>query len=179
VELIGLIYSVVSFFNYIHNLDKNYMNINFVNLEKTKYNYSNKLLFSQWADLIKENFEKIFFINKKLYIDNLSTKENYYKDYISNTEKKYQEFQLRPNFLIAMAVAPELFSKEKALKALEMAEKYLLVENAMGVRTLDLEDKYYNGNYDNANDGNDYNIAHGFNYHNVKKFSYNFQLTYF
>lgn len=143
------------------------MNQNYITLEKAKINNSNKLLFSNWSELIKENFEKNFFISKKIHIDGTASKENYYRDYISNTEKKYQEYQLRPNFLIAMAVAPELFSKEKALKALEMAEKYLLVENAMGVRTLDYEDKFYRGSYDNGNDGNDYFISHGFNYHNV------------
>lgn len=144
------------------------MNLNNLILEKVNVNNSNKLLFSHWAELLKENFEKNFFITKKIYLDGISTKENYYRDYISNSEKKYQEYQLRPNFLIAMAVAPELFTKEKALKALEMAEKYLLVENSMGVRTLDYEDKYYRGSYDNGNDSDDYFIAHGFNYHNVK-----------
>ncbi len=143
------------------------MNQNYLNFEKAKVNNSNKLLLSRWAELVKENFEKEFFISKKISFDGTPSKENYYRDYISNSEKNYQEYQLRPNFLIAMAVAPELFSKEKALKALEMAEKYLLVENAMGVRTLDYEDKFYRGSYDNSNDTNDYFIAHGFNYHNV------------
>jgi len=143
------------------------MNQNFVYSNKNKLKSGNKLLFSDWADLIKDNFEKNFFINKKNQIDGMVTKENYYKDYLSNSEKKYQENQLRPNYLIAMAVAPQLFTKEKAIKALDMAEKYLLVKNGMGIRTLDYEDKFYRGNYDNSNDSNDYYVAHGYNYHNV------------
>lgn len=143
------------------------MNQNYIVLEKGKVNSSNKFLLSNWAGILRENFEKNFYVSKKNYFDGFTTKENYYRDYISNSERKYQEYQLRPNFLIAMAVAPELFTKEKALKALDMAEKYLLVNNAMGVRTLDNEDKFYKGSYDNSNDSNDYSIAHGFNYHNV------------
>jgi glycogen debranching enzyme len=66
-----------------------------------------------------------------------------------------------------MAVAPQLFSKERALQALEIAEKYLIVENGIGVRTLDPNDKNYNGNYINSDDSANYNTAHGYNYHNV------------
>jgi glycogen debranching enzyme len=93
-------------------------------------------------------------------------KENIYKDHISQPSN-YTNYQLRPNFLIAMAIAPELFSKENALKALEQVEKYLLVKNGLGIRTLDPKDLNYNGNYINNNDSNVYGIAHGFNYHNV------------
>ena len=66
-----------------------------------------------------------------------------------------------------MAVAPELFNPNNALLCLEQAEKYLLVKGGMGVRTLDAIDSNYRGDYENSNDSNDYNIAHGFNYHNV------------
>jgi glycogen debranching enzyme len=58
--------------------------------------------------------KKNFFIGKKINVENIQTKENYYKDYISYSGRKYYEYQLRPNFLIAMAVAPDLFSREKA-----------------------------------------------------------------
>lgn len=150
-------------------MDKKFMNQNYLKLDKIKVNNLNKLTFAAWAALIKENFEKHFYINKKINIDGHTTKEFHYKDYLLYNDKKYQEYQLRPNFLIAMSVAPELFSKEKALKALELVEKYLLIENALGVRTLDYEDPYYLGDYDNSNDTNDFFTAHGFNYHNVIK----------
>jgi glycogen debranching enzyme len=67
-----------------------------------------------------------------------------------------------------MAVAPGLFSKDRALRALEQVEKYLLVNKGLGVRTLDPDDLNYNGKYDNSNDSTIYNLAHGFNYHNVR-----------
>lgn len=165
--MIGLIYSVLTYFNGLHELDKKYMNQNFVNLDKIKVNNSNKLSFLTWANLIKDNFDKYFYIVKRTQVEGYTTKELYYKDFLLSNDKKYQEYQLRPNLLVAMAVAPELFPKEKALAALGLVEKYLLVENAMGVRTLDYQDPFYKGNYDNANDSNDYFLAHGFNYHNV------------
>ena len=141
-------------------------------MDKLKIKNTNKLYFSDWACLIEENFEKFFYVGKKIFIDGLSTKEFYYKDYLLHNEKKYQEYQLRPNFLIAMALSPQLFTREKAMKALELAEKYLLVENAMGMKTLDYEDKFYRADYDNSNDSDDYFTAHGFNYHNVNFFLY-------
>ncbi len=79
----------------------------------------------------------------------------------------YTNYQLRPNFLIAMAMAPQLFDNVRALHALEIAEKYLLVKNGLGVRTLDPDDKNYNGDYINSDDSSNFNTAHGFNYHNV------------
>lgn len=77
------------------------------------------------------------------------------------------EYQFRPNFLITMALAAELFSTNHALKALANVEKFLLVKNGLGVRTLSPNDPFYNGDYVNNNDSFDYNLAHGFNYHNV------------
>jgi glycogen debranching enzyme len=123
---------------------------------------------------IHDNFEKHFwigfkeevystdkFINKKLILN-----EEIYKD-IDMCSNPKSEYQLRPNFLIAMAVAPELFSPDHAIKALTSVEKYLIVNDGLGVRTLSPNDRFYNGNYINNNDSNDYFLAHGFNYHNV------------
>jgi glycogen debranching enzyme len=75
----------------------------------------------------------------------------------------WTDYQLRPNFLVAMVVAPELFSRENAKHAVEIAEK--LLAGPLGMKTLDPGDYNYRGNYDNANDGDDRSIAKGFNYH--------------
>lgn len=134
--------------------------------DKVKLSDKETLSYKTWAALIKENFEKEFYVNKKVIIDNNTFKDDIYKD-VLNHPARYGDYQLRPNFLIAMAVAPELFTRQKALNALSQIEKYILVKNGMGMRTLDLDGKNYNGNYDNSDDSNNFKTAHGYNYHNV------------
>ena len=65
-----------------------------------------------------------------------------------------------------MAIAPELFNKEHAIKFMKLSEEFLVQKNCVGIRTLDYMDKNYNGDYLNDNDSNNYHLAHGFNYHN-------------
>ena len=49
---------------------------------------------------------------------------------------------------------------------MKLAEQILIVNNCIGVRTLDYNDKNYNGNYEVHNDTENYHLAHGLNYHN-------------
>ncbi|XP_028825422.1 glycogen debranching enzyme-like isoform X1 [Denticeps clupeoides] len=123
--------------------------------------------YEDWNRKIQENFEKLFFVShdpndpSEKHPD-LVHKRVIYKDSLG-ASSPWCDYQLRPNFTIAMVVAPELFSVDRAWKALEMAEQKLL--GPLGMKTLDPDDMVYCGIYDNALDNCNYNVAKGFNYH--------------
>lgn len=90
-----------------------------------------------------------------------------YKDvYGSGSGREWSDYQFRPNFPIAMTVAPEMFDKEHALGALKLADQVL--RGPLGMKTLDQIDLQYRPVYDNSNDSSDPAIAKGRNYHNVR-----------
>lgn len=88
-----------------------------------------------------------------------------YKDTVGSLAG-WSDYQLRPNFLVAMAVAPALFSPGRAAVALAAAERQLLgcARGQMGVRTLDPSDWAYRGDYTNQ-ESSDRATAAGWNYH--------------
>ncbi|XP_030883464.1 glycogen debranching enzyme [Leptonychotes weddellii] len=123
--------------------------------------------YDEWNRKIQDNFEKLFHVSEDPSDSNekhpnLVHKRGIYKDSYG-ASSPWCDYQLRPNFTIAMVVAPELFTAEKAWKALEIAEKNLL--GPLGMKTLDPDDMVYCGIYDNALDNDNYNLAKGFNYH--------------
>jgi len=77
----------------------------------------------------------------------------------------WPDYQLRPNALVAMAVAPALFTPARADGALLAVEQQLLGAAQLGVKTLDPADWAYRPAYDNASDA-DAATGRGFNYHN-------------
>jgi hypothetical protein len=170
-------------------------------------NNNEKFSFYQWSLLIKKFFEKKFFV-KKIY-SVIQNKSNIYKDYIikpnnPNTsfsnennedeeeneeglnmkdikEEDKNEFKLRPNILLAIFFAPDLFSYGNIQKVMENIEKYLLrpeiknlnkqgyISGMNGVKTLDKTDVDYNGKLD-FRETNYYKTSGGFNIHNGVEF---------
>ncbi|XP_061746464.1 glycogen debranching enzyme [Nerophis ophidion] len=125
------------------------------------------IAYAQWNEQIQQSFEPCFWVSGEPMDPNekrpdLVHKKGIYKDSVG-ASSPWCDYQLRPNFSIAMVVAPELFTVDRAWKALEMAEKKLL--GPLGMKTLDPDDMVYCGVYDNPLDNDNYNVAKGFNYH--------------
>lgn len=100
------------------------------------------LSFLDWGKRIKTHFEARFWIpvDKSVASEKEGAESQYihrtgiYKDSVGATQR-YADFQLRPNFPIAMAVAPELFTPQNAWEALDKVEELLL--GPLGMKTLD------------------------------------------
>jgi len=116
-----------------------------------------------WIEKIDQNFEKYFWIDETNHQSQFINRRNIYKDSV-NSSLQWTDYQLRPNFLIAAVVAPEMFKQEHIWLALSQVETHLL--GPLGVKTLDPSDEQYVGDYDNKNETSDFKRAHGFNYHN-------------
>ncbi|KII87207.1 glycoside hydrolase family 13 protein [Plicaturopsis crispa FD-325 SS-3] len=127
--------------------------------------------YKRWGDLVQKSFEKCYYIPSDPTLDpqynvssSLINRRGIYKDvYGSGTGREWSDYQFRPNFPIAMTVAPELFDEQHALGALLLADKVL--RSPLGMRTLDPIDLQYRPYYDNSNDTTDAATAKGLNYH--------------
>ena len=167
VELVGLCKSVVTWLSELNEGgDYPYEG---VNVKCVSTGEIVKFSFKTWGQRIRDNFESKFWIPEskeeareregamKEYIN----KTGFYKDSFGATQK-WADYQLRPNFPIAMVVAPELFTPANAKIALEVADRLLL--GPLGMRTLDRDDWAYRGSYVMC-DSDEFNTALGFNYH--------------
>ncbi|CCD26910.1 bifunctional 4-alpha-glucanotransferase/amylo-alpha-1,6-glucosidase NDAI_0J00180 [Naumovozyma dairenensis CBS 421] len=162
IEINGLLKSCLRFV-----IDMNKKN-NFQYSEVTKSD-GTKISFVEWDKLLQDNFEKCYWIPKdaaddKLFdVDvNIVNRRGIYKD-LYRSGKPYEDYQLRPNFAIAMTVAPELFTPGFAISAIELADKYL--RGPVGMRTLDPSDYNYRPYYINSEDSEDFATSKGRNYH--------------
>jgi len=162
VEIIGMLFSTANW------LDQLYKDGSFPNEGVTWQDGSFKS-YADWAALIKNNFERCFYIPRDKADDvnydvdaTIINRRGIYKD-LYKSGKPYEDYQLRPNFPIAMCAAPELFNQEHALHALYVADKALL--GPVGMRTLDPTDLNYRPNYINSEDSSDFSTAKGRNYH--------------
>ncbi|KAI6010692.1 glycoside hydrolase family 13 protein [Pisolithus orientalis] len=128
--------------------------------------------YGQWNDLLQKSFEKHYYVPldpsedaKYIINTNVVNRRGIYKDvYGSGQGREWSDYQFRPNFPIAMAVAPEMFDENHALEALRLADTVL--RGPLGMKTLDPSDRQYRPNYDNSNDSDDPSVAKGLNYHN-------------
>lgn len=130
---------------------------------------SKDLSYSEWMSKIKRNFEEYYFIPKDSLNDaayqvetHLIRHRGIYKDTFRASDIQC-DYQLRPNFALAMHIAPALFDPRHARLALRMVERYLL--GPLGIKTLSPLDPCYRPNYENSNDSEDPAVARGFNYH--------------
>ncbi len=125
--------------------------------------------FADWAAKIRHHFERCYYVPQNPADDYLHdvdpkiiNRRGIYKD-LYRSGKPYEDYQLRPNFPIAMVVAPGLFTPEKARFALSVADKIL--RGPTGMKTLDPSDLNYRPYYNNGDDSTDFHTAKGRNYH--------------
>lgn len=163
VELVGLCYSAVSWLAAQHRAARYpYPGV----VRRHRDGALTSWTYAQWADRIRDNFERHFWIPPAPSAadarPDLVHRRAIYKD-SHGASRPWADYQLRCNFPIAMAVAPDLFEPKHAWAALDTVERLLL--GPLGVKTLDPADWTYRPDYDNSNDGDDPSVAHGYNYH--------------
>ncbi|PIC44676.1 hypothetical protein B9Z55_004964 [Caenorhabditis nigoni] len=115
---------------------------------------------SFWAEKIKRNFEKRFYVEKGATGEFVNRTEILKDSFGSSLG--FTDWELRCNYGIALAVAPDIMDPKKAWKALDTAEVLL---GPLGIKTLDPTDWNYNGYYNNDDDGTNKVTAKGWNYH--------------
>lgn len=161
VEITGLSYSALKWVASLHDQGK--FAEDGVDTEK------GRISFKGWASKIKANFERCYWVPvdpKDDVEENVDpaiiNRRGIYKD-LYRSGKPYEDYQLRPNFPIAMTVAPDLFTPEHALIALKMADEVL--RGPTGMATLDPSDLNYRPYYVNSEDSDDFATSKGRNYH--------------
>ncbi|KAM7539070.1 hypothetical protein Aperf_G00000049145 [Anoplocephala perfoliata] len=165
VELTGLAYAVVTWLARAHkNSSGTYYPHDGVEAPPNATTATPRWTWSDWAAKIKNNFEEKFWLPEKgdSTCTEIDIHQGYYRD-IVDCSNPNAELQLRPNFLVSMVVAPDLFDVRNAWKALEITRRQLV--GPLGMKTLDPRDKDYRCSYHNNDDSFDYSTAHGFNYH--------------
>lgn len=125
--------------------------------------------YQKWNDLLQENFERCYYIpnlsseDSKYDVDaNIINRRGIYKD-LYRSGKPYEDYQLRAQVPMAMAVAPELFDIDHALSHLAIADR--AIRGPLGIATLDPSDSNYRPYYNNSEDSSDFHTSKGRNYH--------------
>ena len=162
VEIIGLLYSTLKWLAHL-NSEKKFGHAGVKKADGTEVSYAS------WAKLVKDNFERCFFVPLSAHEDSsydvnraVINRRGIYKD-LYRSGKEYEDYQLRPNFPIAMTVAPDLFEPQHAMHALCVADAVL--RGPTGMATLDPADLNYRPYYRNSEDSDDFATSKGRNYH--------------
>ncbi|KAF1815982.1 hypothetical protein P152DRAFT_479814 [Eremomyces bilateralis CBS 781.70] len=162
VEITGLLFSTLAWLTQLPAAKKLATN----GVEKPD---GSTVTWSEWAKLIKDNFERCYYVPSNESEDQghdvepeLINRRGIYKD-LYRSGKPYEDYQLRPNFPIAMVVAPDLFSVSHAISALHAGDQYL--RGPLGMATLDPGDLNYRPYYVNSEDSDDFATSKGRNYH--------------
>lgn len=162
IEITGLLYSALAWVTELHSS-------NAYPHEGVDIGDGKSITFKEWASKLKSNFERCYFIpvdpkdDSQYDVDaKIINRRGIYKD-LYKSGKPFEDYQLRANFTIAMAVAPGLFTPEKALTALSIADSAIL--GPVGMATLDPSDLNYRPYYNNSEDSADFSTSKGRNYH--------------
>ncbi|QPH18046.1 hypothetical protein C2857_003007 [Epichloe festucae Fl1] len=162
VEITGLLYSTLAWLSTLNQQGK-------FAYSSVKTPEGTPVKFQDWAARIKDNFEKCYFVplspeDDPKYDVNpaVVNRRGIYKD-LYKSGKEYEDYQFRPNFPIAMTVAPELFNADHAIHALCLADSVL--RGPTGMATLDPADLNYRPYYRNSEDSDDFATSRGRNYH--------------
>ncbi|KHN98954.1 glycogen debranching enzyme [Metarhizium album ARSEF 1941] len=162
IEITGLLYSTLAWLSELHG--------------RGEYAYASvksadgrSVSWGDWAARIKANFERCYFVPVSSTDDAghdvnpaVVNRRGIYKD-LYRSGKEYEDYQLRANFPIAMAVAPSLFDPDHAMHALCLADSVL--RGPTGMATLDPADLNYRPYYHNSEDSDDFATSKGRNYH--------------
>jgi glycogen debranching enzyme len=134
VEIIGLLKSSLRWVIDLH--ERNKFKLSEIQIGETRFKGVKRpartLSVKEWNDLIQTNFEKYFYVpvdpahdSEYMIHSELVNRRGMYKDTYGSITP-FADYQLRPNFPVAMCVAPELFEKSHAFKALDLAKNVLL-----------------------------------------------------
>ncbi|KAF5023676.1 hypothetical protein F66182_4242 [Fusarium sp. NRRL 66182] len=162
IEITGMLYSTLDWLAGLH--------------QQGKYAYSGvdksdggSISLADWANLLKANFERCYYVplspedDSKYDVNTpIINRRGMYKD-LYKSGKEYEDYQLRPNFAIAMTTAPALFDPDHAMHALCLADE--VIRGPQGMATLDPADLNYRPYYVNSEDSDDFATSKGRNYH--------------
>ena len=124
---------------------------------------------SEWRGRLGDSFRRCFWVPEKTgesgveVEETLVNKRPLVKDSYG-ASAPFADYQLRPNFAVALAAAPDLLPAAEAWAALQTAQRWLNGPH-IGIKTLDPTDWAYHGHYHSGGDSDHFATSQGLNYH--------------